>query len=241
MIRRFWIALVFPALVFSQTFPKPTGYINDFAGVISQSALERMTALAQSLHEKTGGEVSVVTVQSMEGLVIEDYANRLFKSWGIGDKAKDNGVLILLAVTERKIKIETGYDYERILTDGTCGEILDRDVVPLLRENRTSQALYNGLLAVSNVIASDAGVTLDGYEQAPVNQNIRHSEDKKSNALLIVIFIFLVIITKGRILLWMFALSGMLGGGGSRGGGGFGGFGGFGGGSSGGGGASRGF
>jgi len=228
----------------ASTIPRPEGWVNDFAGVIDSESRSRMNALGQEVKNKTGAELAVVTVRDMGGLPVEDYANRLYRGWGIGDREKNEGALILLAMQERKVRIETGYGLEGLFNDARCGDILDHSVLPEFRQGDYGGGLLAGMRAMGEIIARDRGVTLDGSGATP--RRLRgHEGGGSSGFLMIALFILLVILTRGKILYWIF-LGSMLGGGG-RGGGGFGGggfgggFGGFGGGSSGGGGASRGF
>ncbi|MBN1895213.1 TPM domain-containing protein [bacterium] len=241
--------LLLAAGLLAQEFPDHRGAVNDFAGVIQDEYRHRMEALAQEVLEKTGSPVVVVTVKDLGGTTVEDYAHRLFQKWGIGNREKDNGVMILTAIEERKIRIENGYGVEGILPDGLTGSILDRDVLPDLRNGDYGAGLYKGMARIAGILAKEAGVVIDGSLKAP--QSYPGEDDDRNCLPVLLIFIFLVIVTKGRIIPWLLLafLSG--GSGGSRGGGfggGFGGggsfgggFGGFGGGSSGGGGASRGF
>jgi len=227
-------------------FPRPGGAVNDFAGVISPQYERAMESLAREVLEKTGTSVVVATVKDVGGDDPDDYANRLYEAWGIGAKGEDKGVLIFLAVQERRIRIETGYGVEGILPDGLVGEILDRHVIPSLKAGDYDRGLSNAMVAVSSVIAKDADASLTGAPQArrqPASQQVKGGR-------IFSLVVFLVIISlllgtrQGRGML-PFLLLMLLMGGGGRGGGGFGGFGGgfggFGGGMSGGGGAGRGF
>ena len=120
-----------------------------------------MEALAREVLQKTGTAVVVATVETIgENEEYNLYANGLYKAWGIGKKGKDKGVLIFFTVKERKIRIETGYGVEGILPDGLVGEILDKYVVPLLKEGNYGKGLYNAMYACSAYIAKDAGVQL---------------------------------------------------------------------------------
>lgn len=232
-----------------ETFPKPQGPINDFAGVIDAQSRTVMDRLVREVWQKTATALVVATFATIEDNDPADYANRLYQTWGIGKKGEDKGVLIFFALKERKIRIETGYGVEGILPDGRVGEILDRYVVPELKEGRYGTGLLSAVAAVSAVIIKDAGVTLSGkssYHQASQGQR------KKSGNLFSLILMFLILLVlfgtrQGRAML-PFLLLMALGGGGrgsSYGGSGFGGFSGgfrgFGGGLSGGGGAGRGF
>ncbi|NQT25839.1 TPM domain-containing protein [candidate division KSB1 bacterium] len=238
--------IVLPQIVSGQDYPKPKGWVNDFAGVIPSATESQMESLANAVKRETGAEIAVVTIRSLGGMDIESFATNLYAAWGIGVQGEDNGVLLLLAVQDRKVRIEVGYGLEPILPDGKTGGILDDFVLSDLRDGNYGAGLSQGLAAVAGVIAKDAGVTIDGTKQvAARRQPATRSRKKSSGVFPIILFIFLMIVTRGRILPWLL-LSGMMGGGGRGGGfgggGSFGGgFGGFGGGMSGGGGASRGF
>jgi len=227
--------------------PMHTGKaVNDFAGVISSSDEQQIEALATEVFEKTGAALVVATVENMGGVSEEEYAVRLFKEWGIGQAGKDNGILFLFAMQERKVHIEVGYGLEGLIPDGLAGEILDRYAVPDFQNSDYGRGFYRSMLAAATIIAQDAGVQLTGSQDTkPPSSSMRENGSGYGGLFAIVIFIVLMIVTKGRILPWL--LLGMMsgggkGGGGFKGSGGFGGgFGGFGGGMSGGGGASRGF
>jgi uncharacterized protein len=229
-------------------FPSPRGAVNDFAGVIPPEYRNRMESLAREVLEKTGTSVVVAVLPTLGEEEMNDYANRLYSAWGIGKKGQDKGVLILLAVKERKLRIETGYGVEGILPDGLTGEIMDRYMLPHLGQGEYGMGLYNGLYAVSSVIAKDAGVKLTGVPDKPATGRTARAKRTEWSPLTVVLAIavvaLLILTPQGRELLpWILFLflSGSGRGGGGFGGFGGGGFGGFGGGSSGGGGAGRGF
>jgi uncharacterized protein len=191
-----------------------------------------------------------VTIPTLGDNYLEDYATRLYETWGIGKKGEDKGVLILNAIEERKLRIETGYGVEGILTDGIAGQIIDRYMIPSLKQGDYGQAHLNAVIAVAQIVAKDAGVELTGEANTALRDAGGQRSPRSFSWLGILFFIFLIIITRGKILPWLI-LGSMFGGGrnhddwggfGKGGGGGFGGgFGGFGGGMSGGGGASRGY
>ncbi|GAI77946.1 unnamed protein product, partial [marine sediment metagenome] len=174
------------------------------------------------------------------------FVNRLYEAWGIGKKGEDKGILILLTVKERRVRIETGYGVEGILPDGLVGEILDRYVVPYLKQGDYGKGLSNAMIAISTIVAKDAKVSLTG--NSPIYKSSAHRTSKGGNLftliLLVIIMTMLLGTRRGRAMLPFLMLMLFMGGGG-RGVGGFGsfggGFGGFGGGMSGGGGAGRGF
>jgi uncharacterized protein len=226
-------------------FPPPRGAVNDFAGIIDASSIQTMENLSREVLEKTGTSIVVAVLASIGDNAPDDYANRLYQAWGIGAKGKDRGVLIFLALKERKIRIETGYGLEGILPDGLTGEILDKYVVPDLKAGQYAQGLTKGVAAVAAVIAKDAHVTLAGVPSvtAPQQTASRPGINLFTLILIIIVLALLIGTRPGRELLpylFILLMSGSGRGGGSGGFGGSG-FGGFGGGFSGGGGASRDF
>jgi uncharacterized protein len=241
------IALMATALYAANKYPAHQGAVNDFANVIDAENAAKMDALAREVLEKTGAAVVVATVPTIgENEDYNIYANGLYKEWGIGKKGEDKGVLIFLTVKERKIRIETGYGVEGILPDGLVGEILDKYVVPFLKEGNYGKGLYNAMYACSAYIAKDAGVQLTG-SPVPYGTNVQ-IQQKGINIFGLVFFLIAAVLLLGTrtgrsMLPWLFLIfmSGGRGGGGFRGGGFGGGFGGFGGGMSGGGGAGRSF
>jgi uncharacterized protein len=230
----------------AENFPKPDGAVNDFANVIQQDTRSRMENLAREVLEKTGTAVVVATLETIGDNDPAQYANDLYKAWGIGKKGEDKGVLIFLALKERRVRIETGYGVEGILPDGLVGEILDRDVIPSLKAEDYGKGLENAMITVAGIIAKDASVSLTGMPAAD-QQRARPSERQRPVLQIILFFLavaFLLGTRQGRAILPYILLM-LMSGGGRRGDGDFGGFGGgfggFGGGMSGGGGAGRGF
>jgi uncharacterized protein len=233
----------------------PTGYVTDLAGAIQPDTKAQLEALCTELEQKTGAEMAIVTVHSLEGQSIENYAVDLYKQLGVGSKKENRGVLLLVSPDERKYRIEVGYGLEPVINDARAGDT-GRAMVPLLRSGDFSSAIEVAAWQLAKYIADDRGVTLSG--QPPVRQVRQH--DGRSgggiSALVIVgIFLFIWFLRglggsgRGGGGWWIWPLLGLLnsggggrgggwGGGGFGGSGGGGGFGGFGGGSSGGGGAS---
>jgi uncharacterized protein len=228
------------------TFPQTNVPVNDYAEVIPPEYEARMDKLARALWDKTETALVVATFRDVGGESPRIFANKLYEAWGIGKSGEDKGILLLVAVKERQVTFETGYGVEGILPDAKMGDILDQYVVPFLRRDEYGEGLLNGMAAVAQVVAQNAGVRLDLDRYAP-----RAAVQPKARRvvgllplLFFVLFIILGLVGRGRGLFPFFFFPWIFMGGG-RGpgiGGGFGGgFGGFGGGMSGGGGASRGF
>jgi uncharacterized protein len=247
--------LTLPLLLFSEPVAqlKPSGYVNDFAHVLDANTAAQLNDLALQVDEKAHAQIAVVTVNSLDGAPIEDYAVNLFKQWGIGDKNTNRGVLILLAVKDHRYRTEVGYGLEPILPDGKVGGF-GREAVPLLKQDNYNGAVLLMTSRVADVIARDAGIQITGQNpQPPQEPQAEPSQGLSGGGLLLLIgVILLVLLTPLRRILFWLLLFGGTGGrggwgssGGGWGGGGFGGggggFGGFGGGMSGGGGASGGW
>ena len=158
------IFLILPFLVYAQNIPQAKGWVNDFAGVISKEYKEKLNSLIEELEQKTTAEIAVVTVSSIVPYDEKEYARLLFDNWKPGKKGKDNGVLVLLAIKERRWRIETGYGVEGILPDGLCGEISRNYMVPYFKEGNYGEGLYQGVLKISQVIAKDSHVSLSALE-----------------------------------------------------------------------------
>jgi len=253
-MRRALFVLGIIGILFTQSAAAeiPEGYspqpVNDFAGLIDPVWEARLTSLAAELEAKTGAEMAVVVIRSLEGEDIEGYANRLLVDWGIGKKGRNNGVLFLVAAEDRRMRIEVGYGLEPILPDGYLGGILDDMVLPFFKDGRYGEGIYTGSLAVAERIAEDAGVELTGTVKTRQGQPVRErgvSPLRMIGMFLFFIFFLFFAVRHPFIAALLFFGRGGLGGfGGGFGGGiggGSGGFGGFGGGLGGGGGSSRGW
>ena len=253
-IRALVVLLALPLLLHAEPVAqlRPTDYVNDYPHVLDQGTVAQLDNICQQIEQKAHAQIAVVTINSLDGSDIDSYAVDLFKKWGIGSKASDHGVLILLAVQDRKYRIEVGYGLEPILPDGKVGGF-GREAVPLLKLGNYRGALLLMTSRVADVIAQDAGITLSGVRpeipEQPQEQPGRGISPGGMVVLAILVLLVLFVPPLRRLLFWMLLFGGGGGGGyrggGYSGGGGFGGggggFGGFGGGSSGGGGASGGW
>src|SRR5579872_1461980 len=126
-------ALAMSAFAIDTSKLKPSGYVNDFAHVMDAGAKQRLESYCATLEQSTGVQMAIVTVDTLDGEPVEDVANRLYHQWGIGQKGKDEGVLLLLSIKDRKQRAEIGLGLEEVLTDGDAGNIL-RGIRPILRQ-----------------------------------------------------------------------------------------------------------
>lgn len=159
------IAVSLPGRVFAESpLPKQSGTVNDLADVITSPYEKRMGNLAKELLAKTGAGLVLVTMRDLGGADPNEYAHRLYNAWGLGKTGEDRGVLILVSVTEQKMRIRTGTGLKTILSPHQIGEIQDRFVAPLLKQNNYDDGLLNAVLFIAKIIAKDSGVTLKGIE-----------------------------------------------------------------------------
>ena len=261
MIKRLTLGLILLASAATAAdLPELTAPVNDFAHVIDAQSAQGIDRLSRALQKASGDVVVVATVPTIEGYGdIQEYATKLFENHGkgIGEKSKSNGVLILVAIKERRARIEVGYGLEPIITDRYAGETIRQVMIPEFRNGGYGQGLLAGTARVVGRIAKASGLKLEDV-QLPAGDD-EYEGPQKNFPIWIPVLIFIAILIISRIgggpgaglLLWGLGPwsrwssgVGSFGGGrgGGWGGGGFGGgFGGFGGGGSGGGGASGGW
>lgn len=234
--------------------PMPTSYVEDFAGVIDADSKQQMEELSREVYQQAHATIEVVTIHSLDGVSIEEFATDLEDKWKVGPRNTDRGVLMILAINDRRRRIEVGYGLEGILPDAKVGDI-GRSMVPWLQRDEYGPALLQAEQQIATVIAADAHVTLTPL-QHPVQQPMPQRGRNDWLGIIIFFIVLSIVLGGGRRggggwLPW-FILGNMMGGrrdGGWGGGGGFGGggggtdgdFGGGFGGGSGGGGASGGW
>lgn len=231
--------------------PAPTGYISDFANVLSPATRASLEDLCTQVDRQAHAQIAVVTIKTLDGdQSIEEFATQLQGKWKVGAKGTDRGILMLLVMTPRRGRIEVGYGLEGILNDAKVGDI-GRAMVPAAQQGDYNTAVPLGVQQIARVIATDAGVTLTTPEPQHTYRRVQDSSQPIHLSFLqvvlgggVLLIIVIILIRTGNIGILFFILGNLMGGGGGRGGGrddrggGGGGFGGFGGGSSGGGGAS---
>ena len=141
--------------------PKPAGRVNDYAAVLDPAERRALEDEIRSLDRDTSAEVAVVTVASLDGLSVEDYAERLFNTWGIGKAATDNGVLVLVAVNDRQMRIEVGYGLEGVLPDGLAGAVIRDTFLPAFRDGQMRQGILDGTRRVIEIVRRHETLTAE--------------------------------------------------------------------------------
>ena len=232
-----------------ERFPQPVGYVNDFANVVDAATENTISDICEELDRRTTAQIAVATFKNMDGGEIDDVTSRLFEQWQPGQAGENNGILIVNAIDERRIRIEIGYGLEPVITDAMAGRIRRDLMTPLLKKAEYGKAYLVGVVELAGLVADASNTTLASVDTSGVARLMPQLTGTPGNvdgismfALLMLIFIPILIAIFG--LAWWQGWNGsssdnfFSGGFGSGGGGGFGGFGG---GMSGGGGSSGGY
>ena len=244
------------------SLPTPVGWVSDHSGLLDASTKDRLEQLLTEVNRQGGVEIAVVTLPTLGGQSVEEVAVELFAAWKIGKQGKDEGVLLLVAPKERKLRIEVGYGLEGTIPDGLAGEIIRNTITPRFREGRFAEGIEAGVAQIVETIARHKHIQIPAPESPRLQATTPEQDTRRwrlsSQATPVLLFLLLLV---GLIAISMasersfrdhrgprrfrnrfiwFPIGPYSGGssGGGFGSSGFGGFGGFGGGSSGGGGAS---
>lgn len=167
------ISVLFPLTVFAAELPALTGRVVDSAGMIDAETRQAMTAKLEAFEMKTSAQLVVATIESLDGEAIEPYANRLFRAWGLGQAGDDNGVLLLVAKNDRKMRIEVGYGLEGTLTDLHSKLIIENVMVPAFRAGDFSGGISAATDQIIAVLMGNAGeITPPNYQYTPPESDI---------------------------------------------------------------------
>jgi uncharacterized protein len=190
-----------------KSFPDSVGHVNDFANIIDSQTKQRLETILTNFEKLTGAQIAVVTVQSLKDRPIEEYANDLYRAWGIGAKTgenKDKGALLLVAIQDRRTRLEVGYGLEGDLPDGLAGEIIRR-MRPFLQQQQYSQGINVGVRTLVDTLAEKWNINIAGIED---RSYAYHSPMEGAGArgrgglsfllLLLFFFIFLFIVARSR-------------------------------------------
>jgi len=151
-------------------YPEYTSFVNDYVGVIESDLKNQIEQLCIEVEQNTGAEIAVAVIDSLQEITVEEYAVKLFEKWGIGKAKEDNGVLLLIAIQDRKLRIEVGYGLEGAITDLEAGDIINDVIVPRFKEDNYSLGIYEGTTAIANEIYKEYGH--DTLEE-PVETTVR--------------------------------------------------------------------
>jgi uncharacterized protein len=180
---------LFTSVAFALDFPQLTGRVVDQAGVMSADSRSAIEAKLKDLEDKSGIQLVVATVKSLQGGDIETYANQLFRAWKLGQAQKNNGVLLLVAPAEHKVRIEVGYGLEGTLTDALSSVIISSAIVPRFKANDYSGGIERGVDGIISVLNGD---TTDWQPKVEVRED---SPAQLFNALFpILFFLFFILV-----------------------------------------------
>ncbi len=180
--------------------PQAGKMVHDEAGILQPNTVRALENFIAQQTDTTSNQIGVYIIPSLEGEILEDYAVRVFKDWGLGQKGRDNGVLLLIAVNDRQVKIEVGYGLEGALTDLTASRIIRNEIAPRFRQNQYDDGVTAAVLAINQAIKGE--YTNDGATDT-------RPQGKGKSPLFTLLMIVLIIIFLSR----------RGGGGGGRGGG----------------------
>ena len=191
----FGIGSVLTNYVLAYTSPgKPIGYVSDFAHILSAQEVANLDNKIGNFARPAGVQMALVTVPSLGGDSIEHYAVSLFEEWGIGQKIKDNGVLILVAPHEHEVRIEVGYGLEPTITDAMSSVIISKDMIPAFKTGDYATGIEKGVASVMSLVEGDPEVTQSIKDEVAQAQNNQRSGQRNSSDTfgIIIFFVFIV-------------------------------------------------
>lgn len=194
-----WLCLTMVGSISAVTIPdRPDQYVVDLAGIIDDPTKTKLNGYLQELEQKTSAQFVVLTIKSLEGETIESFAlNVAHDRWRLGQKGKDNGLLLLVAVDDRKYRIEVGYGLEGILPDSLVGSIGREYLVAYFRRGDYSEGVFRSALALSTEIAKAAGVTITGMPELQVTRP-RSKPGNSIGGIVFLVFLIIVLIAWRR-------------------------------------------
>lgn len=169
--------------------PQAGKMVHDEAGILQPNTVRALENFIAQQTDTTSNQIGVYIIPSLEGEILEDYAVRVFKEWGLGQKGRDNGVLLLIAINDRQVKIEVGYGLEGALTDLTASRIIRNEIAPRFRQNQYDDGVTAAVLAINQAIKGE--YTNDGATE-------RRPQGKRKSPLFTLLMIVLIIIFLSR-------------------------------------------
>jgi len=191
--------LVAAALYAEEKLPESEGFVNDFARILSSDEKVRLEGLLTELERKTSAEVVVLTVDTTEPMDIQEYTLNLFKEWKIGKEDEDNGLLLLVALDDREVRIAVGRGLEEAVPDAVALKIIKTVIIPACRKGDFAKGVIDGAAAVANLVAKESDVTLTGLKDF----SKVYTPPAKAPVVFVILIVFCVMVyCLIRILLW---------------------------------------
>ena len=189
----------FPAAA-QPIFPALSGRVVDEGQLLSRDKEAELTRRLEALEQQTGDQLVVVTLRSLEGYDIADYGYQLGREWGIGRRGADNGVLLIVAPEERKVRIEVGYGLEPVLTDAMSAQIIENDILPAFRNGGFERGITQGVEAIADQLTLDRAEAESRAAEAAQAMHRDRGELDLGAVVILVIIVALVLITIGGVL-----------------------------------------
>jgi uncharacterized protein len=186
--------LLIAAPAHAQTFPKLTGRVVDQANLLNPAQEAALTAKSDALEKRTGRQFVVATVSSLEGRPIEDYGYRLGREWGIGNEQKDDGVILLVAPNERKVRIETGYGARVFLTDAVSSIIIRNDILPRFKAGDIPGGIAAGSDRIVETMELPEAEAVKRAQEIGAQEAKRLDRDVNPIPVIFIVIVFFVII-----------------------------------------------
>jgi len=178
--------------------PQLKGYVNDYAGVLSSSEEQQISQLFANMQKTTSAQGALLIVPTLDGETIESFSLKVAEKWKLGQSDKDNGLLILLAMNEKKVRIEVGYGLEGLITDAKSGYIIREFIIPEFKKGNFANGLYQGVSAVSAVIGSTSDITEEKAASSGSQKSSRSSGIPFNFIFFIGIILFSSLARRGR-------------------------------------------
>ena len=189
-------AWLIPSFVLrAQEVPYLEGRVNDYAGVLSSKTISGLNTALKSFEDSTSNQIAVLTIHTLDGANLEEYSMKVAQTWKLGQKGKDNGVLLLVVTDDRKIRIEVGYGLEGTLTDAVCSVIIQREILPKFKkgdyDGGVSAGIVSILAAIGGTYTADQASSSDrmGFPEILIFLGIF--------AVVVGMFTFVALFTKG--------------------------------------------
>jgi len=182
----------------AQSIPSLKGPVVDQAGILSSREMNEISGFILQLEASSSAQVAVLTVPDLQGYSIEEFSLKAAETWKLGQADRDNGVLVLMAVEEKKVRIEVGYGLEGDLTDAKSGFIIRERILPQFRKGNFGQGLYEGVASIAGVITSTADITSEELEKYKKTESGSGSGIPFNFLIFILIYFFSVLRRLGR-------------------------------------------
>ncbi len=187
------LILASPAFAAAPKFPALTGRVVDDAGILDASTTSQLTDMLAAHERATGQQLVVVTLSSLQGFTIEDYGYQLGRYWGIGQKGKNTGAILIVAPKEHKVRIEVGYGLEGTLTDAISATIIQSDILPNFKRGDFNAGIVAGTSSILKVLGGNEVVQPGNASSEPPTQNILSPDEMILLALLVwIVLVFIL-------------------------------------------------